>query len=88
MASKRNKIPNIPPPAVGWLSALAEELNVSFPPEGAGWATMTQISDATGRDHQCVRRLLKQRNAEVRSFKAVASNGKVIVTPHYRLTGG
>ena len=88
MASKRDKIPNIPTPAVGWLAALAEELTVSFPPEGEGWATMSQIVEATGRDHQNVRVLLKRRNAEVRKFKALTTGGRVIITPHYRLTDG
>ncbi|NBV35023.1 MAG: hypothetical protein EBR81_14835 [Proteobacteria bacterium] len=61
---------------------------MSFPPEGEGWATMAQICEATGRDHQNIRVLLKRRNAEVRKFKAVNANGKVIITPHYRLTDG
>jgi hypothetical protein len=73
---------------VSWLTALAEELNVGFPPEGEGWATMSQIVEATGRDHQNVRVLLKRRNAEVRKFKAVTTDGKAIITPHYRLTDG
>jgi hypothetical protein len=88
MASKRNKITDIQTPGVGWLAALAEELNVSFPPEGEGWATMSQIAEATGRDHQCIRLLLKRKNAETRKFKAVNAGGRVIITPHYRLTGG
>lgn len=88
MAGKRDKIPNVQTPGVGWLAALAEELNVSFPPEGAGWATMSQIAEATGRDHQCIRVLLKRKNAEVRKYKAVTADGKVIITPHYRLTDG
>ena len=88
MASKRDKISNIQTPGVGWLTELAQELNVSFPPEGEGWATMAQICEATGRDHQNIRILLKRRNAEVRKFKAVNAGGKVIITPHYRLTDG
>ena len=88
MAGKRNKITDIQASSVGWLRALAEEVNVSFPPDGEGWATMVQITEATGRDHQCVRRLLKQRNAEVRSFKTLTASGKSMVTPHYRLTDG
>jgi IS30 family transposase len=65
-----------------------EELNVSFPPEGAGWATMSQIAEATGRDHQCIRLLLKRKNAEARKYKAVTAGGKVIITPHYRIIDG
>jgi hypothetical protein len=88
MASKRDKITDVPPPAIGWLAALVDELNVSFPPEGEGWTTMAQIAEATGRDHQCIRLLLKRKNAETRKFKAVRTDGKVIITPHYRLTEG
>ena len=88
MAGKRNKITDVPPPAVSWLTELAQELNVSFPPEGEGWATMSQICEATGRDHQNMRTLLKRRNAETRKYKAVTADGKVIITPHYRLTDG
>lgn len=86
MAGKRDKITDIQTPRVGWLTALAEELNVSFPPTGEGWATMSEIAEATGRDHQCIRLLLKKRNAETRKYKAVRTDGNVIVTPHYRLT--
>jgi len=85
MAGKRDKITAVPTPSVNWLAALAEELNASFPPEGEGWATMSQIVEATGRDHQNVRVLLKRRNAEVRKFKAITTDGKAIITPHYRL---
>jgi len=87
MASKRNQKSDIQTSSVSWLTELAQELNVSFPPEGEGWATMSQIVEATGRDHQNIRVLLKRRNAEVRKFKAVNSNGRVIITPYYRLTG-
>jgi hypothetical protein len=86
MASKRDKIQSVQTSSVGWLSALAEELNVSFPPEGEGWATMAQIVEATGRDHQNIRVLLKRRNAEVCKFKAVNASGRVIITPHYRFS--
>ena len=85
MARKGNQKSDIQTPGVGWLAALAEELNVGFPPEDEGWATMSQIGEATGRDHQCIRLMLKKRNAETRKFKAVTSGGKVIITPHYRL---
>lgn len=85
MASKRDKKPDVQAPGVGWLTELAQELNVSFPPEGEGWATMAQIVEATGRDHQNIRVLLKKRNAESRKFKALTTGGKVIITPHYRL---
>jgi len=88
MASKRDKKSDIPTPAVGWLTELAQELNVTFPPEGEGWATMAQICEATGRDHQNIRVLLKRRNAKVRKFKAVNAGGRVIITPYYRLTDG
>jgi hypothetical protein len=88
MARKGNQKSDIQTSGVGWLAALAEELNVSFPPEGEGWATMAQICEATGRDHQNIRVLLKRRNVEVRKFKAVNAGGRVIITPHYRLTDG
>jgi len=88
MASKRDKKSDVQTPSVGWLAALAEELNVGFPPDCEGWATMSQIGEATGRDHQCIRLMLKKRNAETRKFKAVTSGGKVIITPYYRLTDG
>jgi hypothetical protein len=86
MASKRNQKSDVQAPGVGWLTELAQELNVSFPPEGEGWATMLQIVEATGRDHQCIRLMLKKRNAEIRKFKALTTGGKVIITPHYRLS--
>lgn len=88
MASKRNQKSDIQTSGVNWLTELAQELNVGFPPEGEGWATMTQICEATGRDHQNIRVLLKRRNAEVRKFKSVNAGGRVIITTHYRLIDG
>ena len=86
MASKRNQKSDIQTSSVSWLTELAQELNVTFAPEGEGWATMSQICEATGRDHQNIRKLLKKRNAEVCKFKAVTTGGKVMVTPHYRIS--
>ena len=88
MAGKRNKITDVQTPRIGWLAALVQEINVGFPPDDEGWATISQICEATGRDHQCIRLLLKRKNAETRKFKAVTADGKVIITPHYRLTDG
>ena len=85
MAGKRNKNRDVPAANLGWLKQLANEVNVPFAPEGEGWATMNQICEAAGRDHQVVRKILKQKNAEVRKFRAVTSEGKVIVTNHYRV---
>lgn len=88
MAGKRDKITDVQAPGLGWLAALAQEVNIPSPPPGEGWATMTEICDATGRDHQCMRIILKKRNAEVRSFRTLTENGKTMVTPHYRIADG
>lgn len=86
MARKRNTITDVPASGISWLSELVNELAVGFPPKDEGWATMSQICEQTGRDHQCMRRILKQRNAEVRKFKTIASDGKSFITPHYRFS--
>ena len=50
MASKRDKKRDIPPANLNinqnWLSQLVEEINVRFPPDGEGWATINQICEA------------------------------------------
>lgn len=83
MASKGNKKQNIPPADVSWLEELAAEINIPLAPPG--WFTIAEICEKTQRDHQVVRKLLKDRKAEVKKFKHVRSDGKNIVTNHYKL---
>ena len=86
MAGKRNEKRDVPPANLGWLKQLADEMNVPFPPEGEGWATMTEICEAAGRDHQVMRKVLRQKKAETRKFRTLSADGKCLVTTHYRLT--
>ena len=83
MASKRDKKSDISAPSVSWLEELAAEINVPLAPPG--WFTMSQICEQVGRDHQVVRKLLKDRNAEVKKFKHIKSDGKSIITNHFKL---
>ena len=83
MASKGNKKQNIPPTDVSWLEELAAEINIPLAP--LGWFTITEICEKTQRDHQVVRRILKERNAEVKKFKHIGLDGKVYVVKHYKL---
>jgi DNA polymerase I-like protein with 3'-5' exonuclease and polymerase domains len=84
MASKRDKKQDIPTANVkSWLEELAAEVNLPEAPDG--WFTMNEICERLNRDHQFVRRLLKQRNAEKKDFKYITSAGKAIITPHYKL---
>ena len=85
MAGKRNEKRDIPPTNLGWLKQLADEVNLPYPPEGEGWSTMAQICEATGRDHQVIRRILREKKAESRKFRAVTPDGKWLITKHYRL---
>jgi len=85
MASQRNKKRDVPNANVNWLKQLVDEVNVPLPPEGEGWATMSQICEATGRDHHFVGRLLRQRKAEVAKFRWITADGKCLVTKHYRV---
>jgi len=88
MASKRNKERNIPPSSISWLQQLVDEVNVPFPPEGQGWYTMSEICEQTERDHQIIRKILKDKNAESRKFKFARTDGKIIVTTYYRMPQG
>jgi len=84
MASKRDKKQDIPAPGIkSWLEELAAEINIPVAPEG--WFTLTQICDQLNREHQYVRRLLKQRNAERKSFRHITTLGKTMITTHYKL---
>ena len=85
MAGKRDKNGDVSAANLGWLKQLANEVNVPFPPEGEGWATMSQICEATGRDHHFVSRLLRIKKAEAARFRSVTSDGKTLVVKHYRV---
>lgn len=86
MASQRDKKRDVPNANVNWLKKLVDEINVPFPPENEGWYTMRQICEETGRDHHFVGRLLRQKKAEIGKFKTFTSDGKCLVTKHYRLS--
>ena len=83
MASKRDKKQDISAPSVSWLEELAAEINIPFAPEG--WFTMAQICEFVERDHQVVRKILKDRKAEQKQFKHTTKTGKIIVTVHYKM---
>ena len=85
MASQRNKERNIQTAGVSWLNQLIEEVNVPFPPKEEGWYTMAQICEAAGRDHQIMRRVLKEKKAECKKFRSLTSDGKSMVCFHYRI---
>jgi hypothetical protein len=85
MAGKRDEKRDVPPANLGWLKQLADEVNVPFPPEGEGWATMTQICEAANRDHQVMRKILRDKKAETRKFRTATADGKTVVTMHYRI---
>jgi hypothetical protein len=85
MASKRDQKRDVPPANVGWLKQLVDEINVPFPPENEGWYTMSQICEETGRDHHFVSRLLRHKKAEIGKFRTTTSDGKTLITKHYRI---
>lgn len=70
------------------MQQLVDEVNVPFPPEGKGWYTMSEICEQTERDHQTIRKILKDKNAESRKFKFARTDGKIIVTTYYRIPQG
>jgi len=85
MAGKRDKIRKVPTPGVSWLSKLAAEISVGPPPEGEGWATLQEISNQLGYRRSVVQRILTEKKAEVKKFRALSTDGKNIIINHYRL---
>jgi len=83
MAGKRDKERDISTSSINWLEQLAAEVNVPVAPEG--WYTLTQICARLNRDHQYVRKLLKDRHAERKNFRHITLLGKTIITAHYKL---
>ena len=49
---------------------------------------MSEICEQTERDHQTIRKILKDKNAESRKFKFARTDGKIIVTTYYRIPQG
>ena len=83
MAGKRDKNRDIQAAGVNWLDQLAQELNVPFAP--AGWYTITQIAKRIGRGDPYTRRLMQQKDIPCKQFKCKTSDGKVILSNHYKL---
>jgi len=85
MASKRDKVRKVSTTGLTWLSKLAEEISVGFPPEGEGWATLKEICTQLGYKPSVVQRILAEKKAEVKKFRALSTDGKNIIINHYRL---
>jgi IS30 family transposase len=68
---------------MSWLDQLAQEINIPFAP--GGWYTVAEIAQKLDVDHQTVRRILKKRKAEAKTFRAECSDGRILRIPHYRL---
>jgi len=83
MAGKRNKDRDIQAAGVNWLEQLADEVCVPLAPEG--WYPLYQICARLARDHQCVRRILKKKQAEMKQFRHILENGNTVIMPHYKV---
>ena len=85
MAGKRDQKSNVPPPGLGWLKKLAEEVNTPFPPEGEGWMTISEIAAYLGRGLTSTATALRKANAEKKRFSHIGVDGRRVVLVHYRV---
>jgi hypothetical protein len=85
MAGKRNKKSDVPPPAVSWVTQLAEELNIPFPPKDAGWFTFSEIQRQINKGPTGTKTIISKLNLEKQNFMHIGIDGRRIIRVHYRL---
>jgi len=85
MAGKRDQKSNVPPAGVSWISKLAEEVNVPFPPDGEGWLTLTEVAAHLGRGLTSAITALRKANAEKKRFSHIGIDGRRVTLVHYRV---
>lgn len=85
MAGKRNQKSDIPASGVGWITKLAEQVNVPFPPPGEGWLTLGEVSKLLNRGLTATTGALRRANAETKRFSHIGSDGRRVVLVHYRI---
>lgn len=85
MAGKRDKKPNVQTSGVNWLSKLAEQVNLPFPPEGEGWLTLTEVAEKLGRGLTSTTTALRKVKAEKKRFSHIGVDGRRVSLVHYRV---
>lgn len=85
MASKRNQKSNVQTSDLGWISKLAEQVNLPFPPPGEGWLTLTEISEKLGRGLTSTMTALRKAKAEKKRFSHIGIDGRRVALVHYRV---
>lgn len=69
---------------MSWISKLAEQVNVPFPPEGEGWLTLSEVAAQIGCGQTKAITALSKANAERRRYMHIGSDGRKVVLTHYR----
>ena len=85
MARQRDKKSNFPTAGLGWISKLAEEVNVPFPPQGEGWLTLSEVAEKINRGMTAATTALKKAGAEKKRFSHIGIDGRRVVLVHYRV---
>jgi hypothetical protein len=66
-----------------WLSKLAAEITAPEAPEG--WYTIPQIAEHLNVAHSTASKMMERKGAEKKKFSYVASDGKRLISWHYKL---
>lgn len=85
MARKRNQKSDVPPTGLGWISKLAQEVNVPFPPPGEGWLTLTEVATQLNRGMTAALTALRKAKAETKRYSHIGIDGRRVVLLHYRV---
>jgi len=85
MADKRTKGRKlqVAPVKKDWLTQLAANVNAKFAP--SGWYTLSEIAIKLKIGRTATRTLLAIKKADKQKFYHRTSDGRIILTPHYKL---
>jgi hypothetical protein len=85
MVSKRNKDKHVQTASVNWITKLAEEVNLPFPPKGEEWLTLTEVAEKLNRGLTAATNVLKRAGAEKKRFSHIGIDGRRVTLVHYRI---
>lgn len=85
MVSKRNKDKHVQASSVNWITKLAEQVNLPFPPEGEEWLTLTEVAEKLNRGMTAASTALRKAGAEKKRFSHIGIDGRRVALVHYRI---
>jgi hypothetical protein len=85
MASKGNKDKHVQTASINWITKLAEQVNLPFPPKDEGWLTLTEVAEKLNRGLTAATTALKKAGAEKKRFSHIGIDGRRVALVHYRI---